>query len=108
MTEPMRVHAAGGRIATAAHAPTPHSMGKGAGRDATGKVVAARLIIQGAAMHAGDVARPSPPGTAASNDPAVPSGLALGAKGHQRTIAWTDRRGEKRSDGAVIHWAPPK
>ena len=79
-----------------------HDMETGQRKDAAGKAVPAHFIQTLVAKWNDKVVLEAEMGTSVSKDPFLSFKFKGGAKGDQVTVAWTDSKGDSRSDEVVI------
>src|SRR5438046_4113720 len=79
-----------------------HEMETGQRKDAQGQTVPAWFIQNVVVSHNGKTVLAAQWGTAVSKNPFLSFKFKGGAKGDKVSISWTDNRGDKRTDEAVI------
>jgi sulfur-oxidizing protein SoxZ len=102
MPNPTRIRAQSNGTSATVRVLMAHAMESGRRKDAAGKLVPAWHIQQVTATHNGKVVLTADWGTAVSQNPYLQF-VVRGAKaGDTIGIAWTDNRGETRSDTAIV------
>ena len=79
-----------------------HEMETGQRKDSAGKVVPAWFIQNVTATHNGKIVLSAQWGPAVSKNPFLEFRFSGGKTGEKVVVTWTDNKGEKRSDEAVI------
>ena len=102
MAEPMKIRATTVGDSTEVKVLMNHEMETGQRKDAQGNVVPAWFIQTVTATHNGRTVLSAQWGTAIAKNPFLSFRFKGGAKGDKVQIAWTDNRGDKRTDEAVI------
>ena len=102
MSEAMRIRAQALADKTTVRVLVNHEMESGQRRDAAGKLVPAWFIQEINATWNGKTVMSAQWGTAVSKNPFVQFAFKGGKAGDKVVISWTDNRGDKRSDDAVI------
>ena len=102
MADPMKIRANVVGDSTEVKVLMSHEMETGQRKDAQGKVIPAWHIQSVAATWNGKTVLTAEWGPAVSKNPFLSFKFKGGAKGDKVQITWTDNRGEKRSDEAVI------
>ena len=102
MPDPMKIRANVVGDSTEVKVLMSHEMETGQRKDAQGKTIPAWHIQSVAAMWNGKTVLTAEWGPAVSKNPFLSFKFKGGAKGDKVQIAWTDNRGEKRTDEAVI------
>ena len=103
MSDPMRIRAQlkDGGI-TEVRVLMAHVMETGMRKDAAGATVPSHHIQSVSATHNGKVVLSAQFGTAVSQNPVMNFSFKGGAKGDKVVVSWTDNKGDKRSDEALI------
>ncbi len=102
MADPMKIRATTVGDSTEVKVLMNHEMETGQRKDAQGNVVPAWFIQTVTATHNGRTVLSAQWGTAIAKNPFLSFQFKGGAKGDKVQIAWTDNRGDKRTDEAVI------
>ena len=102
MPEPMKIRANVVGDSTEVKVLMSHEMETGQRKDAQGKTIPAWHIQSVAATWNGKTVLSAEWGPAVSKNPFLSFKFKGGAKGDKVQITWTDNRGEKRTDEAVI------
>jgi sulfur-oxidizing protein SoxZ len=102
MADPMRIRAQAQGDKTTVRVLVSHEMESGQRRDAAGKLVPAWFIQNITATWNGKTVMNAQWGPAVSKNPFVQFAFKGGKAGEKVTVSWTDNRGEKRTDEAVI------
>jgi sulfur-oxidizing protein SoxZ len=102
MADPMKIRANVVGDSTEVKVLMSHEMETGQRKDAQGKVIPAWHIQSVAATWNGKTVLTAEWGPAVSKNPFLSFKFKGGAKGDKVQITWTDNRGEKRTDEAVI------
>ena len=102
MPDPMKIRATAVGDSTEVKVIMSHEMETGQRKDAQGNVVPAWFIQTVTATHNGRTVLSAQWGTAIAKNPFLAFKFKGGAKGDKVQITWTDNRGDKRSDEAVI------
>jgi sulfur-oxidizing protein SoxZ len=102
MADPMRIRANLVGDSTEVKVLMSHQMETGQRKDAQGKVIPAWFIQNVAVTHDGKTVLSAQWGTAISQNPFLAFKFKGGAKGDKVQVTWTDNRGDKRTDEAVI------
>jgi sulfur-oxidizing protein SoxZ len=102
MAEPMKIRATTTGDSTEVKVLMNHEMETGQRKDAQGSVVPAWFIQTVTATHNGKPVLSAQWGTAVAKNPFLSFRFKGGAKGDKIQITWTDNRGDKRTDEAVI------
>ena len=102
MPDPMKIRANVVGDSTEVKVLMSHEMETGQRKDAQGKTIPAWHIQSVAATWNGKTVLTAEWGPAVSKNPFLSFKFKGGAKGDKVQIAWTDNRGEKRTDEAVI------
>ena len=103
MADPMRIRATEKDGVVNVKVLMSHEMETGQRKDSSGKVVPAHFIQSVQATHGGKTVLSAQWGTAVSKNPFLEFNFNGGKKGDKIQITWTDNRGEKRTDEAVIN-----
>jgi sulfur-oxidizing protein SoxZ len=102
MPDPMKIRANVVGDSTEVKVLMSHEMETGQRKDAQGKTIPAWHIQSVAATWNGKMVLTAEWGPAVSKNPFLSFKFKGGAKGDKVQITWTDNRGEKRTDEAVI------
>lgn len=102
MGDPMRVRANEKDGVVDVKVLMKHDMESGQRKDAAGKTIAAWYIMQVSATVKDKTVFAAQFGPAVSKDPFLNFKFKGGAKGDKVVINWTDNRGDKRTDEAII------
>jgi sulfur-oxidizing protein SoxZ len=102
MADPMKIRASVVGDSTEVKALMSHEMETGQRKDAQGKVIPAWHIQTVDVTWNGKSVLSAQWGPAVSKNPFLAFKFKGGAKGDKVQITWTDNRGEKRTDEAVI------
>ena len=102
MANPMKIRAASKDGVTEVKVLVSHEMETGQRKDSTGAVVPAWFITELSAKHNDKLVLSSEFGPSVSKNPYLAFKFKGGAKGDKVQITWTDNRGDKRTDEAVI------
>ena len=102
MSDPMRIRAQAQGDKTTVRVLVGHEMESGQRKDAAGKVVPAWFIQEISATWNGKTVMSAQWGTAVSKNPFMQFSFKGGKAGDKIVVSWTDNRGEKRSDEAVV------
>lgn len=102
MSEAMRIRAQAQGDKTTVRVLVSHEMESGQRRDAAGKLVPPWFIQTINATWNGRVVMSAQWGTAVSKNPFVQFSFKGGKAGDKIVLSWTDNRGERRSDEAII------
>jgi sulfur-oxidizing protein SoxZ len=102
MPDPMKIRANVVGDSTEVKVLMSHEMETGQRKDAQGKTIPAWHIQTVAATWNGKTVLTAEWGPAVSKNPFLSFKFTGGAKGDKVQITWTDNRGEKRTDEAVI------
>ena len=98
----MRIRAQAQGDKTTVRVLVSHEMESGQRKDASGKTVPAWFIQAINAVHNGKPVMSAQWGPAVSKNPFVQFSFKGGKAGEKVVVSWTDNRGDKRSDEAVI------
>ena len=102
MTDPMRIRAQAQGDKTTVRVLVSHEMESGQRRDAAGKTVPAWFIQNIVATHNGKTVMSAQWGPAVSKNPYMQFSFKGAKAGDKVTVSWTDSKGEKRTDEAVV------
>ena len=102
MADPMRIRASAANGSTEVRVLMSHPMDTGQIKDSAGAVIPAHFITEVVAQHAGKTVLSAQWGAAVSKNPYLYFKFKGGVKGEKITIAWTDNKGDKRTDTADI------
>ena len=102
MADPMKIRANATGDSTEVKVLMSHEMETGQRKDAQGKTIPAWHIQSVAATWNGKTVLTAEWGPAVSKNPFLSFKFKGGAKGDKVQITWTDNKGEKRTDEAVI------
>ena len=102
MADPMKIRASVVGDSTEVKVLMSHEMETGQRKDGQGKTIPAWHIQTVAAMWNGKTVLSAQWGPAVAKNPFLSFKFKGGAKGDKIQITWTDNRGEKRTDEAVI------
>ncbi|TAG34061.1 MAG: thiosulfate oxidation carrier complex protein SoxZ [Polaromonas sp.] len=102
MSDPMRIRAQAQGDKTTVRVLVGHEMESGQRKDAAGKTVPAWFIQEISATWNGKTVMSAQWGTAVSKNPFMQFSFKGGKAGDKVVVSWTDNRGGKRSDEAVI------
>jgi len=102
MSDPMRIRAQAQGDKTMVRVLVSHEMESGQRKDAAGKTVPAWFIQLINASWNGKTVMSAQWGTAVSKNPFVQFSFKGGKAGEKIAVSWTDNRGDKRTDEAVI------
>jgi sulfur-oxidizing protein SoxZ len=102
MADPMKIRASTVGDSTEVKVLMSHEMETGQRKDAQGQTIPAWFIQNVAVTWNGKTVLSAQWGTAVSKNPFLSFKFKGGAKGDKIAITWTDNRGDKRTDEAVI------
>jgi sulfur-oxidizing protein SoxZ len=102
MADPMRIRATVAGDSTEVKVLMSHEMETGLRKDAQGKTVPAWFIQNVTATYNGRTVLSAQWGTAVAKNPFLAFRFRGGAKGEKIQVTWTDNRGDKRTEDAVI------
>jgi sulfur-oxidizing protein SoxZ len=102
MGDPMKIRAATAGDETEVKILMSHEMETGQRKDAKGQIVPAWFIQNVTVVWKEKTVLSAQWGTAVSKNPFLSFRFKGGAKGDKVTVAWTDNRGDKRTDEATI------
>ena len=103
MADPMRIRAAERDGVVNVKVLMSHEMETGQRKDNTGKIVPAHFISKVTATHKGKTVLSAEWGPAVAKNPFLEFNFKGGQKGDKIQITWTDNKGDKRTDEAVIN-----
>jgi sulfur-oxidizing protein SoxZ len=103
MADPMRIRAVAKDGAVSVKILMSHEMETGQRKDGAGKPIPAHFIQQVSATWQGKVVLSANWGTAISKNPFLEFSFKGGQKGERIQVTWTDNKGEKRTDEAIIN-----
>jgi sulfur-oxidizing protein SoxZ len=102
MAEPMRIRAQAAGDKATVRVLMSHEMETGQRKDSAGKVIPAWFIQEVSAQHNGKPVMTAQWGPAVAKNPYLQF-VVKGAKaGDKIAIAWTDNKGDKRTDEATV------
>ena len=102
MADPMRIRAQAAGDKTTVRVLMAHEMETGQRKDSAGKTIPAWFIQEVSASHNGKPVLTAQWGPSVAKNPFLQF-VVKGAKaGDKITVAWTDNRGDKRSDEATV------
>ena len=102
MSDPMRIRAQAQGEKTTVRVLVSHEMESGLRKDAAGKTVPAWFIQNIVATHNGKTVMSAQWGPAVSKNPYMQFSFKGAKAGDKVAVSWTDSKGEKRSDEAVV------
>ena len=102
MADPMKIRATAAGDSTEVKVLMSHEMETGQRKDAQGQAIPAWFIQNVVVSWNGRTVLSAQWGTAVSKNPFLSFKFKGGAKGDKIAITWTDNRGDKRTDEAVI------
>ena len=102
MADPMKIRATVTGDKVVVKVLMAHEMETGQRKDSAGKVVPAWFIQNVTATHNGKIVLSAQWGPAVSKNPFLEFRFSGGKTGEKVVVTWTDNKGEKRSDEAVI------
>ncbi len=102
MADPMKIRATTLGDSTEVKVLMSHEMETGQRKDAQGQTIPAWFIQNVIVTWNGRTVLSAQWGTAVSKNPFLSFKFKGGAKGDKIAISWTDNRGDKRADEAVI------
>jgi sulfur-oxidizing protein SoxZ len=102
MSDPMRIRAQAQGDKTTVRVLVSHEMESGQRRDAAGKIVPAWFIQNITATHNGKTVMSAQWGPAVSKNPFMQFAFKGAKAGEKVIVTWTDSKGDKRTDEAVI------
>jgi sulfur-oxidizing protein SoxZ len=102
MADPMKIRASAAGDSTEVKVLMSHEMETGQRKDAQGQTIPAWFIQNVVVTWNGRTVLSAQWGTAVAKNPFLSFRFKGGAKGDKIAITWTDNRGDKRTDEAVI------
>ena len=102
MADPMKIRASAVGDSTEVKVLMSHEMETGQRKDAQGQTIPAWFIQNVVVAWNGRTVLSAQWGTAVSKNPFLSFKFKGGAKGDKIAITWTDNRGDKRTDEALI------
>ena len=102
MADPMKIRASAAGDSTEVKVLMSHEMETGQRKDAQGQTIPAWFIQNVVVTWNGRTVLSAQWGTAVAKNPFLSFKFKGGAKGDKIGITWTDNRGDKRTDEAVI------
>jgi sulfur-oxidizing protein SoxZ len=102
MADPMKIRASAVGDSTEVKVLMSHEMETGQRKDAQGQTIPAWFIQNVVVAWNGRTVLSAQWGTAVSKNPFLSFKFKGGARGDKIAITWTDNRGDKRTDEAVI------
>ena len=102
MADPMRIRANVTGDTTEVRVLMSHEMETGQRKDAQGKVIPGWFIQNVTVTHNGKAVLTAQWGPAVAKNPFLSFKFKGGAKGDKVQVTWTDNRGDKRTDEAVV------
>jgi sulfur-oxidizing protein SoxZ len=102
MADPMKIRASAAGDSTEVKVLMSHEMETGQRKDAQGQTIPAWFIQNVVVTWNGRTVLSAQWGTAVAKNPFLSFKFKGGAKGDKIAITWTDNRGDKRTDEAVI------
>lgn len=102
MADPMRVRAQAQGDKTTVRVLMSHEMETGQRKDSAGKTIPAWYITDVSALHNGKPVMSATWGPSISKNPFLQFVIRGGKAGDKITITWTDNKGDKRTDEAVV------
>ncbi|MDQ2961676.1 MAG: thiosulfate oxidation carrier complex protein SoxZ [Pseudomonadota bacterium] len=102
MADPMKIRASVAGDSTEVKVLMSHEMETGQRKDGQGQTIPAWFIQNVVVTWNGKTVLSAQWGTAVSKNPFLSFKFKGGAKGDKIAITWTDNRGDKRTDEAVI------
>ena len=102
MADPMKIRAQAAGDKTTVRVLMSHEMETGQRKDAAGKTIPAWFIQEIAATLNGRPVMSAQWGTAVAKNPFVQFTIKGAKPGDKVAISWTDNRGDKRTDEAVV------
>ena len=103
MADPMRIRAVAKDGSVNVKVLMSHEMETGQRKDSAGAIVPAHFIQSVTAVHNGKTVLAAQWGPAVSKNPFLEFNFKGGQKGEKIQIIWTDNKGDKRTDEAVIN-----
>ncbi len=102
MSDPMRIRAQAQGDKTTVRVLVSHEMESGQRKDAAGKTVPAWFIQNIVVTHNGKTVMSAQWGPAVSKNPYLQFSFKGAKAGDKLAVSWTDNKGEKRTDEAVV------
>jgi sulfur-oxidizing protein SoxZ len=102
MADPMKIRASAAGDSTEVKVLMSHEMETGQRKDAQGQTIPAWFIQNVVVTWNGRTVLSAQWGTAVAKNPFLSFKFKGGAKGDKIAITWTDNRGDKRTDEALI------
>ena len=102
MAEPMKIRAAMQGDKVEVKVLMSHAMETGQRKDAKGVTIAAHFIQNVSATHNGKTVLSAQWGPAVSTNPFLSFRFKGGKPGEKVAITWTDNKGDKRTDEAIV------
>ncbi|MCH7342280.1 thiosulfate oxidation carrier complex protein SoxZ [Pelomonas sp. CA6] len=102
MADPMRIRAQASGDKITVRVLMAHEMETGQRKDSSGKTIPAWYINEVTALHNGKVVMSAEWGPSVAKNPFLQFTIKGGKAGDKVGISWTDNRGDKRSDEAVV------
>jgi sulfur-oxidizing protein SoxZ len=102
MADPMRIRAQAAGASATVRVLMAHEMETGQRKDASGKVIPAWFIQEVSATHNGTPVLTAQWGPAVAKNPFLQFSVKGAKAGDKIGIAWTDNKGDKRSDEATV------
>lgn len=102
MSDPMRIRAQAQGDKVTVRVLVGHEMESGQRKDATGKTIPAWFIQSISATCNGKTVMNAQWGTAVSKNPFMQFSFSGAKAGDKVIVTWTDNRGDKRTDEAVV------
>ena len=103
MADPMRIRAVAKDGSVNVKVLMSHEMETGQRKDSAGAIVPAHFIQSVTSVHNGKTVLAAQWGPAVSKNPFLEFNFTGGQKGEKIQITWTDNKGDKRTDEAVIN-----
>jgi sulfur-oxidizing protein SoxZ len=102
MADPMKIRASVVGDSTEVKVLMSHEMETGQRKDAAGKTIPPWFIQTVTVAHNGKTVLSAQWGPAVSKNPFLAFKFKGGAKGDKVQVAWTDNKGDKRTDEAIV------
>jgi len=102
MGDPMRIRAQVSANTTTVRVLMSHEMETGQRRDPAGKVIPAWFIQEVSAAHNGKPVLTASWGPSVAKNPFMRFNLKGAKAGDKVSVTWTDNKGDKRTDEAVV------
>ena len=102
MADPMRIRAVAKDGTVNVKVLMSHEMETGQRKDSAGNIVPAHFIQNVTASHNGKTVLSAQWGPAVSKNPFLEFSFKGGQKGDKIQVTWTDNKGDKRTDEAVV------